>query len=90
MNVDSSSKKPGEEAWLLCVPGSALRPAWAGVPAVRCCGELEAPEKCSRDKDNHSHTQSSCVGGCELRGSPACICQSTPLDPAQSHLCSRE
>ncbi|XP_019799078.2 sushi repeat-containing protein SRPX isoform X3 [Tursiops truncatus] len=58
--------------------------AWSGRPAscvVRRCGKLNAPEngymKCSSDGDNYGATcEFSCIGGYELQGSPARVCQS--------------
>lgn len=48
---------------------------------VRRCGKLNAPEngymKCSSDGDNYGATcEFSCIGGYELQGSPARVCQS--------------
>uniref|UniRef100_A0A4X1U6D4 Sushi repeat containing protein X-linked n=2 Tax=Sus scrofa TaxID=9823 RepID=A0A4X1U6D4_PIG len=48
---------------------------------VRRCGKLNAPEngymRCSSDGDNYGATcEFSCVGGYELQGSPARVCQS--------------
>ncbi|EMP31636.1 Sushi repeat-containing protein SRPX, partial [Chelonia mydas] len=47
---------------------------------VRRCGKLNAPEngyiKCSGDGDNYGATcEFSCIGGYELQGSPARVCQ---------------
>lgn len=60
---------------------SALSPLWACVRTVRRCGKLNAPEngymKCSSDGDNYGATcEFSCIGGYELQGSPARVCQS--------------
>ncbi|XP_075445793.1 sushi repeat-containing protein SRPX isoform X5 [Ascaphus truei] len=57
--------------------------AWSGKPAsciVRRCGKLNAPEngyiKCSGDGDNYGATcEYFCVGGYELQGSSARVCQ---------------
>lgn len=54
---------------------------WPCVPTVRRCGKLNAPEngymKCSSDGDNYGATcEFSCIGGYELQGSPARVCQS--------------
>ncbi|XP_036162050.1 sushi repeat-containing protein SRPX isoform X4 [Myotis myotis] len=48
---------------------------------VKRCGKLNAPEngymKCSSDGDNYGVTcEFSCIGGYELQGSPARVCQS--------------
>uniref|UniRef100_A0A2K6TTD0 Sushi repeat containing protein X-linked n=1 Tax=Saimiri boliviensis boliviensis TaxID=39432 RepID=A0A2K6TTD0_SAIBB len=48
---------------------------------VKRCGKLNAPEngymKCSSDGDNYGATcEFSCIGGYELQGSPARVCQS--------------
>uniref|UniRef100_A0A2K6JR80 Sushi repeat containing protein X-linked n=1 Tax=Rhinopithecus bieti TaxID=61621 RepID=A0A2K6JR80_RHIBE len=48
---------------------------------TRRCGKLNAPEngymKCSSDGDNYGATcEFSCIGGYELQGSPARVCQS--------------
>ncbi|KAF6091552.1 sushi repeat containing protein X-linked [Phyllostomus discolor] len=48
---------------------------------VRRCGKLNPPEngymKCSSDGDNYGATcEFSCIGGYELQGSPARVCQS--------------
>ncbi|KAH0508792.1 Sushi repeat-containing protein SRPX [Microtus ochrogaster] len=48
---------------------------------VRRCGKLNAPDngymKCSSDGDNYGATcEFSCIGGYELQGSPARVCQS--------------
>uniref|UniRef100_A0A8C5USL5 Sushi repeat containing protein X-linked n=1 Tax=Microcebus murinus TaxID=30608 RepID=A0A8C5USL5_MICMU len=48
---------------------------------VRRCGKLNVPEngymKCSSDGDNYGATcEFSCIGGYELQGSPARVCQS--------------
>lgn len=47
---------------------------------VRRCGKLNAPEngyiKCSGDGDNYGATcEFSCIGGYDLQGSPARVCQ---------------